>query len=160
MSTAQPVTDAAHIASTGPRHSRPRTQPPRHAATVRRSRPFCGRCTLHIGNGTQTRLCGVCCRVAADLPVRLTSRELMRLARLVKRHWGDGKLRSLLFAQNGTPEGYRPALVCRPVDVLRFSYTDAELRAHRRDCEERAELAELYDRAQGARGDARRAVRM
>ena len=154
MSNAQPVTDAAKA-----RHTKPRTQPCHAQKGVFLSLPFCAQCGLHIGNGSQTGVCGVCRRVVGDLPVRLSVCELVRLARLVRRHWGDGKLRSLLFAQNGTPQGYRPALVCRPVAMLRFSYTDAELRAHRRDCEERADLADLYDRAQGARGDARRAVR-
>lgn len=154
MNTAQPVTDAATA-----RQTKPRPQTCRPQKGLFRSLPFCAQCGLHIGNGSQTGVCGVCHRLINDQPARLSVRELVRLARLVKRHWGDGQIRSLLFAQNGTPEGYRPALVCRPIAVLRFSYTDAELRAHSRDCEERTELANLYDRAQGARGDARRAVR-
>ena len=103
--------------------------------------PHCRICQRHIGWGAD--ICGAC-----STPTPLSMRELMRLARLVRLHWGDGRVRTLLRGDGG----YRPTLITVPI-IRRFVELDRSL------YQERAELADLYDRAQASRGDERRAVR-
>lgn len=121
--------------------------------------PFCSGCGLHIGTGAVPGMCGVCMRGLAKAPVELTRPELMRAARLVRKHWGDGRLRSLLNARNATPEGYRPNFVVRASEHWAFQYSDKDCAELLAACVERAQLADLYDRLQFMRGDSRRAVR-
>lgn len=119
--------------------------------------PFCQHCNLHVGTAAQ-RLCGVCKPGRKRKPPKVSFAELMRFGRLVRRHWGDGKARSLLFpTPNGTPVGYRPALRVRFDLRVTRDWTPSEKASERAAC---AELADLYDRLQHARGDSRRAVRV
>ena len=81
-------------------------------------------------------------------------------AGLVKKHWGDGSLRSLLIGRGG----YRPTLisaVCPRLRQRRFNLGESleDLAAFAADCAERARLADLYDAIQARRGDPRRAAR-
>ena len=118
--------------------------------------PFCDRCGAHVG--TEATLCGACKRVLAGQAVWLTRRELRTFALLVRKHWGSGKASDLMHR---CLPSYRPALVVSdPAPLLRLSWTAQELADRRVVCAERADLADLYDRAQAARGDGRRAVRL
>lgn len=120
----------------------------------------CTRCHAHMGLGAPEQLCGACQRSAAAQPVGLTLSEWRRFSELCRLYWGDGKIRSLLLAQNGTAEGYRPTLRTRMPDKrFTIDWTDSELATQRATCLLLVELANLYDRAQASRQDARRALR-
>lgn len=135
----------------------PSTKSPRRTSSISL---YCCGCAQHMGQGPSTQLCGACLRQKAGQPVALALSEWRRFAQLCRLYWGDGKIRSLLLAQNGTPEGYRPTLRTNMPD-RRFTvdWTDAETAHQRETCALLVELANLYDRAQASRGDARRACR-
>jgi hypothetical protein len=82
--------------------------------------------------------------------------ELREFLRLIRKHWGSGKARDLIYA----PNHYRPCLVVKPTDRDRAGRTPDEQKALVAECAERALLADLYDRAQATRGDSRRAARI
>ncbi|MFO0655396.1 MAG: hypothetical protein U0787_09985 [Polyangia bacterium] len=86
---------------------------------------------------------------------RMSLVELREMSKLCKKHWGDGSIRSLLIGRGG----YRPTLMVRVEERHKRTLHLHELRDLKRDCAERARLADLYDKAQSARGDARRAER-
>jgi hypothetical protein len=85
---------------------------------------------------------------------------LREAARLTRKHWGNGSLRSLLIGEGG----YRPNLYVKPEERettrrLNQGWSLEEIRVFAADCEERKRLADLYDTIQEARGDNRRAAR-
>lgn len=86
---------------------------------------------------------------------KLKLAEVREMSKLCKKHWGDGKIRSLLRGEGG----YRPTLIVSVSERQRRVYSLDELKDFRKQCAERARLADLYDRAQQARGDSRRAAR-
>ena len=96
-------------------------------------------------------VCGAC-RVER-IPLSLS--ELRELFKLTRKHWGSGKPRDLIYA----PGGYRPCFIVKPTDRDRAGRTLDEQKALIAECEERARLADLYDRAQATRGDKRRSAR-
>lgn len=112
--------------------------------------PHCVSCGLHIGWHAAGSLCGACRK-----PWPLSWAELRSFARLVRKHWGDGKPRTLLTGAGG----YRPALYLTE-HPLNADLSTMDAVQARIACEERAFLAEFYDRMQAVRGDARRACRM
>ncbi len=92
--------------------------------------------------------------------MKIKMSEIREMARLTRKHWGSGSIRDLLVG----PGNYRPTLitqVSRSESERRLAagWTQDELRAFRSDCDERARLADLYDRVQAARDDSRRAAR-
>ena len=111
--------------------------------------PFCSGCASHIGTGAT--VCGAC-----KCPQPLSRSELLRMGRLMRRHWfGVGRLRGLMLHPT-----YRPTLYTYLAPRL-LNRLDSDERAHALKAhQERAELADLYDRSQWQRGLARRAVRM
>jgi hypothetical protein len=118
--------------------------------------PKCSGCGSHIGTGAS--ICGAC-----KNPQPLTWLELMKLGRLVRRHWGSGVLRELVMHST-----YRPTLsVTAHFSVVLCEDRRLSREAHLKIFElandalnERAELADLYDRSQAQRGLRRRAVRI
>ena len=117
--------------------------------------PFCGVCGLHMGNGAVVKVCGACARRRKGQKATLCMAELTRFARLARKHW-TGTARELLTA----PGGYRPTLYTLPHSAAsRPLWSDAELKQFKADCREREQLANLYDRIQATRADARRACR-
>jgi hypothetical protein len=79
---------------------------------------------------------------------------------LVKRHWGDGSIRSLLVGLGN----YRPTLITRVCPRLRLrryneGWSKEDLAAFANDCKQRSRLADLYDLIQERRNDPRRAAR-
>jgi hypothetical protein len=111
--------------------------------------PHCAKCGLQIGNGVTE--CGYCRN-----PKPLSFRELLRMGRLVRDHWhGVGGLPGLIRHPS-----YRPAFTVTERTSLSHQ-DDKEYAAEiRQGLAERAELADLYDRSQGQREVARRAVRI
>lgn len=124
----------------------------RKKRTVREVVNFpCKYCAAMVFTGA---LCG--CRKTLDFDrVAPSMAELRELFRLTRKHWGSGKARDLIYA----PGGYRPCFVVKPTDRDRAGRTPDEQKALMAECAERARLADLYDRAQATRGDARRAAR-
>lgn len=112
----------------------------------------CKTCAQNVYTGV---LCGACRKTLDAERVALNLAELRELFRLTRKHWGSGKPRDLLYA----PRGYRPCLIVKPTDRDRANRTPDEQKALVAECAERARLADLYDRAQATRGDARRAAR-
>ena len=110
--------------------------------------PQCPHCSAHIG--TAASVCGAC-----KLPQPLTAKELMRMARLTRRHWGSGVLRELVMHPS-----YRPCFVVSPHQGQRGQLSMQDCADLTREMAERAELANLYDRSQAGRGLGRRAVRI
>lgn len=96
-------------------------------------------------------------------PKRITTVPLStwrEFASLVRKHWGDGSLRSLLIGQGN----YRPNLITGSSPRLRQrryeeGWSREDLAAFDADCAQRARLADLYDLIQECRGDDRRAAR-
>jgi|JI6StandDraft_1071083.scaffolds.fasta_scaffold04895_13 hypothetical protein len=110
--------------------------------------PKCSQCSSHIG--TAASVCGAC-----KLPQPLTAAELMRMARLTRRHWGSGVLRELVMHPS-----YRPCFVVSPMQSQRDQLSLQDRAELITEMAERAELANLYDRSQAGRGLGRRAVRI
>lgn len=109
--------------------------------------PFCASCGAHVGFSVSR--CGACAK-----PKALDRSELRAFKRLVKRHWGNGLIRSLVRS----PLGYRPCLVTE-MPRHAASWSKEERMQVSQACTERAQLANLYDRFQASHGDSRRAVR-
>jgi len=110
--------------------------------------PKCSQCGSHIG--TAASVCGAC-----KLPQPLSEKEMMRMARLTRRHWGSGVLRELVQHPS-----YRPCFVVSPMHGQREQLGLQDLADLITEMAERAELADLYDRSQAQQGLGRRAVRI
>ena len=82
--------------------------------------------------------------------------EIRELAKLTRKHWGDGSVRSLLTGAGN----YRPTLIVKALKRELIVRTAEEQRSFLAECAERGRLADLYDRAQAQRGDTRRAARV
>lgn len=119
-----------------------------------RGLPFCKGCGLHIGTGAAFEVCGACRRWRRS-EIALNLAELMKFARLVRKHWGNGNPRTLLIGAGN----YRPTLYTTLHPRMMDGWTLAERQEQVTACAERAELADLYDRIQYLRGDGRRACR-
>jgi len=92
-------------------------------------------------------------------PRKLTLRDYRRATELTRECTGFDSFAALLTAQSPSPAGYRPVLYTQERRVRR-PYSAEQLQAQHHTFRRNAELADLYDRAQLDRGDARRAVRL
>ena len=74
---------------------------------------------------------------------QISKPELMRMARLTRRHWGSGVLRELVMHPS-----YRPCFVVSPMQSQRDQLSLQDRAELITEMAERAELANLYDRSQ------------
>jgi hypothetical protein len=96
-------------------------------------------------------MCGAC-----KNPQSLTWLELMKLGRLVRKHWhGAGLVTELVLHPK-----YRPTLYVTEHFSVALCEDGESRRKAIEELKERSELADLYDRSQAQRGLARRAVRI
>ncbi len=124
-----------------------KTTSPLEISAARRF-PRCVHCGSHIGTGA--RVCGAC---RSPRPLNLA--ELTRLGKLARKHWFGGTVRDLVQHQT-----YRPTLYVTPPRSLDLEVDAETCKAVRKEYQERAELANLYDRTQAQQGTKRRAVRI
>lgn len=104
--------------------------------------------------------CGACERVRQGKAVQLGRGELRRFVRLVEQYVERyrGGARSLLLGAEWGLQRVDPKR--RPVLIVVPHEDDQEDPRKVQACEERRQLADLYDRLQHIRGDARRALRI
>lgn len=121
------------------------------AQAVKHKAPRCEKCGAHIG---LEKVCGACKRLRKRQGIPLTMAELMRFGRLAQKHWYGGRPRDLVRHAS-----YRPNFVVTIPAYMPSIASSVDVKGMISECSERGELADLYDRIQCSRGDARRACR-